>query len=138
MNFVAAQPIQAGVDDDAVQPAADRGVVAKRAGAAVGRDHGLLQRIFGVLGATTGQPGKPVQVPVVAVEQLLEGVAVTRDMSSQQFCVAALFCHGRTLTNRRLPGTSPVFTDLACTVISEMLVRLSPLVVPSVGIHTSR
>jgi len=101
VDLVAAQPIQAGIDHDAVQPAADRGVVAKCAGAAMGRDHGLLQRVLGVLRVATGQPGDSVQVSMVAVKQLLEGVPVTGDMSSQQLCVAALFCHGRTLTNRR-------------------------------------
>ena len=65
--------------------------MSKRAGAAVRRDHGLLQRVLGVFGAATGQPGKPVQLPVMAVEQFLEGVAVAGDMGRQQFGVAALF-----------------------------------------------
>jgi hypothetical protein len=90
--------------------------VAKGTGAAVRRDHRLLQRVLGVLGATTGQPGQPVQLPVVAVEQFLERIAVARDVRRQQFGVAALFwnflpklvrgAHGRTVTNRRIPGTS--------------------------------
>ncbi len=121
VSFVAAQSVQASVDNDAVQPTAHRGVVPKRCGAAVRRDHRLLQRVFGILGAATGQPGKPVQLSVVAVEQLLEGIAVARDVSSQEFGVAALCwmfllnlargAHGRTVTNRRIPGTS---LDEAC------------------------
>jgi hypothetical protein len=53
---------------------------------------------------------------VMAVEQLLEGIRVACDVGSQQFGVAPLFmkflpnqapeAHGRTVTNRWLPGTS--------------------------------
>jgi hypothetical protein len=120
VSFVATQPIQAGIDDDAVQPTADRGMVPKRRGAAVRRDHRLLQRVLGVLGAAAGQPGDPVQLPVVAEEQLLEGMAIAGDVSRQQFGVATLFAtllpnlrgaHGRTVTNDPMPGTS---LDAAC------------------------
>jgi hypothetical protein len=44
---------------------------------------------------------------VVAVEQFLERVTVACDVSRQEFGVAALFCHGRTVTNRWVAGTSP-------------------------------
>ncbi len=152
VSLVAAQPIQAGIDHDAVQPAADRGVMPKGAGAAVRREHRVLQCVLGILGAAAGQPGEPVQLPVMAVEQLLEGVAVAGDVGRQQFGVAAFFLtflpnpapetHGRTVTNRRIPGTSPepepMGQDAACTVTSERAARLWPLVVPSVEIHTSR
>src|SRR3984885_92529 len=84
VSLVAAQPIQASIDDDAVQPTADRGMVPKRSGAAVRRDHRLLQRVLGVLGATAAQPGDPVQLPVVAEEQLLESIAIARGVSRQQ------------------------------------------------------
>jgi len=33
----------------------------------VRRDHRLLQRVLGVLGAAAAQPGNPVQLPVVAI-----------------------------------------------------------------------
>ncbi|MDT7770618.1 MAG: hypothetical protein QOI30_3635, partial [Mycobacterium sp.] len=68
------------------------------------------------LGAAAAQPGDPVQLPVVAEEQLLERIAIARDVSRQQFGVATLTgtllpnlvrgAHGRTVTNRRIPGTS--------------------------------
>jgi hypothetical protein len=54
-------------------------------------------------------------LPVVAEEQLLEGIAIARDVSRQQFGVATLFAtllpnlrgaHGRTVTNDPMPGTS--------------------------------
>ena len=119
MCLVAAQPIQASIDDDAVQPTADRGMMPKRCGAAVRRDHRLLQRVLGVLGAAAGQPGDPVQLPVVAKKQLLEGVAIARDMSRQQLGVATFWtllanlrgAHRRTVTNDPMPGTS---LDEAC------------------------
>jgi hypothetical protein len=106
MGFRATKPVQAGVDDDAVQPAADRGVVPKRTGASVGREHGVLQRVFGILGSAGGQPGKAVQMSLVTVEQLAEGVAVAGDMGGQQLGVTAFslnlspHTHGRTVTNR--------------------------------------
>ena len=49
VSLGATQPIEAGVEHDAVQPAADGGVVPKRSRPAVRREHGVLQRIFGVL-----------------------------------------------------------------------------------------
>jgi hypothetical protein len=90
-----------------------------------------------------------VQLPVMTVEKFGEGKAVTGNVCRQQCGIAALLrrflpnplreAHGRTVTNRPKPGTSlgPAGQDLACTVTSERLVRLCPLVVPSVGIHTS-
>jgi hypothetical protein len=57
--------------------------VSKGAGAAVCRGHRVLQRVLCVFGATAGQPGNPVQLPVVTVEQLLEGVPVASDVGSQ-------------------------------------------------------
>jgi hypothetical protein len=57
--------------------------MSKRAGPAVRRRHRLLQRVFGVLGATTGQPRDPVQLPAVAVEELFEGGAVAGDVRCQ-------------------------------------------------------
>jgi hypothetical protein len=83
MSLVAAQPVQARIDHNPVQPAADRGVVAKGSGAAVRRGHCLLQGVLGVLVAAAGQPGKPVQLAVVTVEKLLEGIAVAGDVGSQ-------------------------------------------------------
>jgi len=57
---------------------------------------------------------------VVAEEQLVEGIAIARDVSRQQFGVATLSgtllpnlrgAHGRTVTNDPMPGTS---LDEAC------------------------
>ncbi len=151
MSFVAAQPVQACVDNNAMEPAADGGVVSKGAGTAVRRGHRVLQGVLSVLDATAGQPGDSVQLAVVTVEQLLEGVPVACDVGGQQFGVAPLFmkllsnlvpeAHGRTVTNRWIAGTSPdrpMCQDAAWTVTSPMSVRLSPLVVPNVEIHTSR
>ena len=108
-----------------------------------------MQRILGVLGAAAGEPRKPVQLPLMAVEQLFEGVPVARNMRVQQLGVTAFplnvspnvspEAHGRTVANRLPHGTSPAKgQDAAWTVISEMSARLLPSVVPNVEIHTSR
>ena len=62
-----------------------------------------------------------LQLSVMAVEQLLEGIAVARDVSGQQFGIAGFFLtflsnlapetHGRTVTNRWVSSTSPGRTD---------------------------
>src|SRR6202040_359514 len=109
----AAQPVQAGVHHDAMQPAADRGVVPERTRAAMRREHRVLQRVLGVLAGAGGQAGQPVQLTLVTVKQLIERVAVTGDMGCQQLGVTAFALavspetHGRTLTNRWSRGTSP-------------------------------
>src|SRR3546814_19098405 len=54
--------------------AADGGVVSKRRRLAVSLEHCVLQCVGGVLGVAAGDPGEPVQLAVMAVEQLLEGV----------------------------------------------------------------
>ena len=106
LGFGAPQPVQAGVDHDAVQPAADRGVMPKRTRATVGREHRVLQRVLRVLAGATGQPGEAMQLPPVTPEQLAEGVAVAGDMGGQQLGVTAFsldlspHTHGRTVTNR--------------------------------------
>jgi hypothetical protein len=103
-------------------------MVPKRSSAAVRRDHRLLQRVLGVLGAAAAQPGDPVQLPVVAEEQLLERIAIARDVSRQQFGVATLSgtllpnlrgAHRRTVTNDQVPGTS---LDRGC----QSIIRTSP------------
>jgi hypothetical protein len=87
-----------------------------------------LQRIFRILRAAGGEPGKPVQLPLVAVEQLVEGVAVAGDMGCQQFGVTAFpldvspETHGRTVTNRSLRGTSP--RRACCESRCELPVRM--------------
>ena len=99
--LVAPQPVEARVDDDAVQPAADRGVVAEGRGAAVCRQHRILQGISGVLGIAAGDPRQPVQLAVVTVEQLLERVPVTGHVGRQQLGVRPVDSptapHSRTL-----------------------------------------
>ena len=65
---VAAQTISAGVDDDTVQPAPNRGIVAKRTRATMGRQHGFLQGVGGVLGGVAASPRQPIQLGAVTVE----------------------------------------------------------------------
>ena len=60
VSSVVPQLVHAGVDDDAVQPAADGGVVAERAGVAVRGQHGVLQYVGGVFGAAAVVAGQPM------------------------------------------------------------------------------
>ena len=66
------------------------GVVPKGGRAAVRGQHRILQRVGGVVGVAAGDLRQPVQLPVVAVEQFLEGVPVTRDVRGEQLGIAAL------------------------------------------------
>ncbi len=83
VGLVTAYPVQTGVDDDAVQPAADRSIIAERARAAVRSEHRVLERVGRVLGVAAGEARQPVQLAVVAIEQLLECIAVPGRMCGQ-------------------------------------------------------
>src|ERR1700728_3190744 len=102
----------------------------ERTGTAVCREHGVLQRVFGILGGAGGEPGKPVQVTPVAMEQLAERVAVAGDVGCQQLGVAALTLdvspepHGRTVSNRPSRGTSLRSADVSLS--SELRIRSRP------------
>ena len=123
---------------------------------AVRGQHRVLKGVGGVVGIAAGEMGQPVQLAVVPVEELLEGVAVAADVRDQQLGVGA---HPFGLTasspenphSRTLIGTAAgarhqflrhrtparVFYDAAFRVISAMSERLSPLTCPSVDTHTS-
>lgn len=143
---VAPQPVQAGIDDNPVQPTADCRVVTERAGRSVRGEQGLLQGVVGILGGLATPPRKPMQLRAMAPNQLLKRTAVTGDVSGKQSGVAAIVGfqagHGRTLASVAVRGTSPCptgrFQEAARTVISETSVRLCPAVWPIVEIHTSR
>jgi hypothetical protein len=65
------------------------------------RQHGVLQRVGGVIDAAARDHGQPVELTLVAVEQLLERIAVTGDVRGEQFSVRAIDTpagpHSRTL-----------------------------------------
>ena len=82
-----AQAVQAGVHHDAVQPAADRTVVPEPRRVSVGLEQRVLEGVGGILRIMAGQPGEPVQLLAVPVEQLLERVPVAGDVCRQQFRV---------------------------------------------------
>ncbi len=88
-ELVAAQTIQARIDHNAIQPAADRGIMAKRPCGAVRREHRVLQRVVRVVGIPAGELRESVQLAVVAVEELLERVPVAVDVRDQQLGVGA-------------------------------------------------
>jgi hypothetical protein len=67
----------------------------------MGRQHGVLQGIGGIVRAVACHLGKPVELPMVAVEQLLEGVPIPCYMCGEQLCVGSVTAmqapHSRTL-----------------------------------------
>ena len=109
---VAAHAVSAGIDNDTVQPAAYRGVMSKRAGAAMGRQHGFLKGIVGVFGGMAASPGQPIQLDAMPAKEFLEGAPVTGDMCAEEIGITAVIGgeagHGRTVTSRARPGTSPL------------------------------
>jgi hypothetical protein len=56
----------------------------------MGGQHGILQCVGGIVGVATGEQRQPVQLPLMAVEQLLERIPVTGDVGSQQLGVGPL------------------------------------------------
>ena len=97
--------VEAGVDDDPVQPGGDRGVAAEAPGPAVRRDQCVLQCVCGVLGVPGGAQRDRPQPVTVPGEQLPERVVVTGDVRGQQLLVGpghrAAFMRGR---RPRRPG----------------------------------
>ena len=80
--------VEAGVDDDAVQPGRHRRAAAEPGGAPVRREQRVLQRVGGVLRvAESPQRDRPQPVAVPG-DQLAEGVGVARDVAGQQLVVA--------------------------------------------------
>ena len=83
-HLLPAEQVEAGVDDDAVQPGGHGRVAAERPGAAVGRDQRVLDRVGRVVGVaerTQRNGPEPVAVPV---DELAERLLVTREMGGQQ------------------------------------------------------
>jgi hypothetical protein len=86
----ASQPVEAGVDDDAVQPRGDRGITAIGAGATVGGQECLLHTVRCQL-AIPGRPDGdcPHTVPVPP-EELAEGIGLTQQVAADQLAIVAL------------------------------------------------
>ena len=90
----AADPVQAGVDDDPVQPGGDGGVAAEGVGPAEGGEQRLLDGVGRLLAVAEGAQGHRPQPVAVATDQLAERVRVPVDVGGEQLGV------GR----RRRPG----------------------------------
>ena len=86
-HLVPPDPVEAGIDDDAVEPAADGRVGTERAGGPMCRQHGFLKRVRGVLGRVTGSPGGEPQMVLVAPEEHGESRYVPRYVRREQFAV---------------------------------------------------
>jgi len=84
----AAQPVQAGVDHDAVQPGGNGRLTPEVTRPAESGDHRVLQRVGRLLGVADGtQRDRPQPVPVPA-EQLAERLAVSGHMPAEEFGVS--------------------------------------------------
>ena len=84
MGLAAADPVQAGVDHDAVQPGGDRRVAAEPGRAAVRREQRVLEGVGGLLAVAEGaQRDRPEPVAMPA-DQLGERVRVAGDVGAQQ------------------------------------------------------
>ena len=85
-----AQPVQAGVDHDPVQPGGHRGLAAEGVRATVRREERLLHGVGRQLGVTGGAQRDGPHPVTVSAEQLTEGVGVTGAVSRQQVAVREL------------------------------------------------
>ena len=94
-----AHPVQAGVDDNPVQPGHHRGVTAEGGGPAEGRDHRVLQRVGGFLTVTESADRHRPQLVPMAPEQGPERVRVALDMPPQQVVIGqtAIIIRGRSI-----------------------------------------
>lgn len=81
---LAAKAIEAGVDDDAVQPRGHSRITAIGAGAAERVDEAVLDAVGSELTITRGAHGDSPESIAVPAEELTEGVGVTRDMSGHE------------------------------------------------------
>src|SRR6478752_3934842 len=87
-HLLAAQPVQAGVDDDAVQPGRDGGLAAEGVGTPEGGDERVLHGIRGQLAVGGGAQRHRVHPVAVPAEQLAEGgAAVAVDVALEQLAV---------------------------------------------------
>ena len=83
-----AQPVEAGVDDDAVQPRRDGRLAPEGVGAAEGGDEAVLDAVGGELGIADGAQRDGPHPVLVPAEELGEGMVVTVDVQCQQLPVA--------------------------------------------------
>ena len=92
-----AQPVEAGVDDDPVQPGRDGGVAAEGPGPAVRRDQAVLEPVGGVLAVAHRAQGDRPEPVAVPVEQDAERLGVAGDVGARA---------ARASEGRRVPGCS--------------------------------
>src|SRR5690606_40400510 len=84
----AAHAVEAGVDDDAVQPGGDGRLAAEGPGLAVGGDEGVLDGVGGLVGvAERAQRDGPHPV-TVPLDDLAERMRIPVDVRGQQLGVA--------------------------------------------------
>ena len=94
MRLAFAEPVQAGVHHDAVQPGGDCGVAAEAGGGAMRGEQGVLHRVGGLLAVADGAQGDRPQPVAVPADQLGEGLGIAVDVRAQQIGVAGRLRRG--------------------------------------------
>lgn len=79
-----ADPVEAGVDRDAVQPGGDGGLTPEGVGGPEGGDKGVLNGVRGFLAVPQGPYRHGPQPVAVAPYELTEGVRFTGHMASEE------------------------------------------------------
>jgi hypothetical protein len=83
------QPVEAGVDDDPVQPRRNRRVAAEAAGPPERRDQPVLEAVGGLLAIAGRAQGDRPEPVAVTGEELAERLWIARDVRGEQLGVAA-------------------------------------------------
>ena len=90
----AADPVEAGVQDDLVQPGGHRGLAAPARGGPEGREHRVLEGVRRVVRVAEGAHREGPEPVGVAPDDLGEGVRVAVDVRGEQRLVGARIGHG--------------------------------------------
>ena len=99
MSLTPADPVEAGVHHDPVQPGRNGRVAAEVAGGAMRRQERILQRVGGFLPVGEGTHGDRPESVAVPVKELGEGLGITRDVCAQQLGIAPpAVAHGCTIS----------------------------------------
>ena len=129
--LVSAQPVEAGVDDDPVQPGRDLSVPSEAVGAVERREQRVLEGVGSLLAVTRRADRHRPEAVAVPADELGERVRVAGDMGAQQRTVVGVGCHPRTWISATFPWYPPVTggTDVSQTSRNRVVTGLSSAMV---------